>query len=543
MVKKVDYKSLSLIFAGVFSGAETFKMYAEENAGTRQNPNIVFFLVDDLSWMDIACYGSKFYETPNIDRLAHDGIRFTNAYAACHVSSPTRASIMTGRYPASIGMTDFLAGRRNHPFQRFLNNPNRQQLPDDELTIAEALRNNGYRTAIIGKWHLGNTPYGPTTRGFDEHIPLNWNGGMTPTYFYPFRMNGYNGEPDDYLTDRLTKEAVDFIERNKDHPFFLYMSHFAVHDPIQGRKDLVEKYKRKLMNMTFPQGEPFILEGNPDDENPLSRKQLDSLLHTPEYKDQYKLLPHRTVKIKQHQDNAEFAAMVESMDESLGLIRGKLEELGIAENTIIIFLSDNGGMSAMNFSNPERNVPKEKLDECFASSILPLRGGKGWMYEGGIRVPMIIYYPGVTKSGKVCDVPVISVDFFPTIVEMASVSLPETKICEGVNLMPLLRGKKKIPDRALYWHFPHYSELGLQSPCAAIRFGDYKLIEYFENNTVQLFNLKKDLGELSDLSKSNPKKVKELRDMLHNWQNSKGLEPMKPNPDFDVNHWILNMHK
>jgi len=481
--------------------------------------------------MDAACYGSKFYETPNIDRLARDGVRFTNAYAACHVSSPTRASILTGLYPASIGLTDYLPGKRNSPALRLLNQPNRQQLPDDEITLAEVLRNNGYRTALVGKWHLGEAPYGPTTKGFDEAIPSDWYGCCTPSFHTPYRMNGYDGETGEYLTDRLTREATDYIERNKDHPFFLYMSHFAVHDPIQGRKDLVEKYKRKLASMPVPKGEPYILEGNPDDENPLSRKQLDSLLHTPEFEDQYKMLPHRTVKIKQHQDNVEFAAMVEAMDESLGIIRNKLEELGIAGNTIIIFVSDNGGMSAANFYNPDRVIPKAKLDEAFASSNLPLRGAKGWLYEGGIRVPMVVYHPGI-KGGKVCDAPVITTDFYPTIVEMTSSAMPNNKICEGVSLMPLIKGKKKLPERALYWHFPHYSNHGSNSPGGAIRLGDYKLIEYFENQTVQLFNLKKDLGEGNDLAASNPKKVKELLDILHSWQNSKGIEALKPNPDW-----------
>ena len=528
---KADYRSLSLCFAGALCG--TTGVQAAEKTGAQQKPNIVFFLVDDMSWMDCGCYGSKFYETPNIDRLARDGVRFTNAYTACHVSSPTRASIMTGLYPASVGMTDYLPGRRNQPSLRFLNHPNRQQLPDDEVTIAEALRNNGYRTALVGKWHLGEAPYGPTARGFDEAIPSDWYGCCTPSFHPPFRMNGYDGETGEYLTDLLTKEAVNYIERNKDHPFFLYMSHFAVHDPIQGRKDLVEKYKRKLASMPVPKGEPYILEGNPDEENPPGRKQLDDLLHTPEFENQYKMLPHRTVKIKQHQDNAEFAAMVESMDESLGIIRNKLEELGIAENTIIIFLSDNGGMSAANFYNPNRIIPNDRLDEAFASSNLPLRGAKGWLYEGGIRVPMIVFYPGVTQSGKVCDAPVISNDFYPTIVAMTSSVMPDGKICEGVNLMPLIEGKKKLPEtRALYWHFPHYSNHGLQSPGGAIRLGDYKLIEYFENKTVQLFNLKKDLGELNDISTSNPKKVEELRDMLHGWQRSKGFDGLKPNPEW-----------
>ena len=532
---RTDYKRISLFFAGALSGTIGGIIEARagnNNTGAEKKPNIVFFLTDDMSWMDAACYGSALYETPNIDKLARDGMMFTNAYAACHVSSPTRASLMTGRYPASVGITDYLPGRRNNSACRFLNQPNQQFLNKDETTIAQVLRNNGYRTALVGKWHLGEAPYGPTAYGFDESIPSDWYACCTPSFHPPFRIPDYDGEPGEYLTDVLTRDALKFIERNKDNPFFLYMSHFAPHDPIQGRKDLVDKYKRKIASMPSPKGEPYILEGNPDDEKPLSRRQLDSLLQTPEFKDKYKALPHRTVKIKQHQDNAEFAAMIEAIDESLGAIRKKLEELGIADNTIIIFMSDNGGMSAANFYNPNRVIPESELDAAFASSNLPLRGAKGWLYEGGIRVPMVVYHPGVSKGGQKCDVQVISNDFFPTIVEMTSSTMPQGKICEGVSLMPLINGKKKLPERALYWHFPHYSNHGLQSPAGAIRFGDYKLIEYFENKTVQLFNLKKDIGELNDLAASNPKKVKELRDMLHSWQASIGFESLKQNPDY-----------
>jgi arylsulfatase A-like enzyme len=228
--------------------------------------------------------------------------------------------------------------------------------------------------------------------------------------------------------------------------------------------------------------------------------------------------------------------MIEAMDESLGAIRKKLEELGIAENTIIVFFSDNGGMGGANLGNPTRVIPKEKPDEYFSTSNLPLRGAKGWLYEGGIRVPMIIYYPGLSKAGTVCDIPVISNDFYPTIMAMASVGIPDNKVCEGVNIVPLVKGKNKLPEkRALYWYFPHYSNHGMQSPGAAIRIGDYKLIEYFENKTIQLFNLKEDTGEQDDISSSNPKKVKELYDTLHKWQESVGVESMNINPDWEEN--------
>lgn len=385
--------------AGTLAGTEAASAEGRNGSEAPKKPNILFFLVDDLGWSDIGCFGSRFHETPNIDRLAEEGVRFTNAYAACHVSSPTRASLMTGRYPASIRLTDWLPGRKNWPFQRLLNAPVEQHLPFEEITVAETLRDNGYATAIIGKWHLGKGDSNPLAHGFDEHIPLGYNEGWPQGYYAPFRLNGYEGEEGEYLTDVMTREATKYIEEHKDGPFFLYMSHFAVHDPIQGRKDLVEKYRRKLATMHY-EGDPYILEGNPDDPDPLTRGELDSLVHTKAYQG-YRVLPQRTVKIKQHQDNIEFAAMVEAMDESLGVIRRKLEELGIADNTIVIFYSDNGGMAGANFGRPDRRIAKDALDRAYATSSLPLRGAKGWMYEGGIRVPMIVCYPGVGRADGV----------------------------------------------------------------------------------------------------------------------------------------------
>ncbi len=503
------------------------------NKGTHDDkPNVLFFLVDDMGWTDAGCYGSSFYETPNIDRFAGEGIRFTNAYAACHVCSPTRASIMTGKYPATLHLTDWLPGRRNFPSQRLLNADINQNLPFEEKTIAEILKDEGYRTAIFGKWHLGEAPSGPLRHGFDIHIPKNWN-KCCPNlgYYYPFGLAGLEGVEGDYLTDRLTDEALKYMEENKDSPFFLYLAHFAVHDPIEGRPDLVEEYQEKL-NTTEPAGgEPFILEGNPDDENLLTREELDRLIKEPGYEG-HRILPNRTVKIKQIQDNVQFAGMVEAMDESLGRVLAKLDELGLTKNTIVIFFSDNGGMSAANYGNPKRIVPEDKLDKAYSTSNLPLRGGKGWLYEGGIREPLIIRWPGVTGKGKMCDVPVISVDFLPTILDMIDLPIPQEYKLDGVSIVPLLKGGTELDREALYWHFPHYSNHGMQSPGGAIRCGEYKLLEYFENNSVQLFNLKEDIGEQQDLSESQPDKVRELREMLHKWREDINAQMMQPNPDY-----------
>lgn len=255
------------------------------------------------------------------------------------------------------------------------------------------------------------------------------------------------------------------------------------------------------------------------------------MIEGPDY-ERHKVLPNRTVKIKQYQDNVQFAAMIESVDESLGRVLSKLEELGLEDNTIVIFFSDNGGMSAANFGNPERVIPESRLDKAYSTSNLPLRGAKGWLYEGGIREPMIVKWPSQGKQGTVCEVPVISTDFFPSILDMLGLPIPQENNLDGVSIVPLLKGEDKLDREAIYWHFPHYSNHGMQSPGGAVRCGDYKLLEYYENNTVQLFNLKTDIGEQHDLSSSEPEKVCELRTMLHKWREDVNAQMMSPNPDY-----------
>lgn len=499
---------------------------------TERPPNLVFFLVDDLGWADLGCYGSRFYETPNVDRFAARSVRFTQAYAACHVCSPTRASIITGKYPATLQLTDWLPGRGDFPFQKLKNAKIRQHLPLEETTIAEALKRHGYATAHLGKWHLGEDPYGPLQQGFDIQIP-RWNKGWpNGGYHAPFRLDGLADAPGDYLTDRLTDEAISFIEGNKDRPFFLYLSHFTVHDPIQGRADLVEKYQGKLDRSPLPDGRAYILEGNPDDANRLSRAALDARLRWEAYQG-YRRLPDRTVKIKQHQDNVQFAAMVESMDESFGRVLATLETLGLENRTIVIFFSDNGGMSAANFGRPSRVVPASDLDAAYSTSNLPLRGAKGWLYEGGIRVPLLVRWPGKGRCGTVCDVPVVSTDFYPTVLEMLDLPPPPEQHFDGQSFAPLLEGARELPREAIYWHFPHYSNHGMQSPGGAVRSGDYKLLEYFENNTIQLFNLRDDPGEQHDLAQKEPEIAARLRRMLHDWRASVSARMMEPNGEYD----------
>ncbi len=497
--------------------------------------NVVFFLVDDLGWRDVGCYGSSFYETPNIDRFATEGVRFTSAYAACHVCSPSRASIMSGKYPASINLTDWLPGRLDFPFQKLKNVEINQHLPYGESTLPKELQANGYKTAIFGKWHLGEDSASTVRQGFDIHVP-DWNKGWpNKGYFSPYGLKGLEGGPDgEYLTDRLTNEALKYMEENKEHTFFLYLSHFAVHDPIQGRPDLVEKYRKKLENMDTLKGPAYILEGNPDAKNPLSRIEMDQLLQQESHKG-YRIFDDQTVKIKQRQDNIQFAAMVESMDESLGRVLDKLKELGIDDHTLVIFYSDNGGMSAANFYEPDRQIDEDELDKAFSTSNSPLRAGKGWLYEGGIRVPLIVKWPGKGLQGVVCDVPVTGPDFFPTILEVLGIPEPSGFNTDGVSLVPLLKGETGLDRDAIFWHFPHYSNHGMQSPGGAVRCGDYKLLEYFENNTIQLFNLKDDFEEQHDLSLSNPEKAKELQGLLHNWRKRIHARMMEQNPEYQSN--------
>ena len=527
-IKKIKHYVFIIILFGVVS------LSACSDNSDERPLNIVFFLVDDLGWRDVGSFGSDFYDTPNIDNLAQEGTKFTQAYAASHVCSPTRASIMTGKYPARLNLTDWIGGRKSYTFERLKSPEFLKELPLEEITIAEALKNHGYATAHIGKWHLGEDPYGPLEQGFDMRVP-NWNKGWPKAgYYAPFDLDGIEDEPGQYLTDRLTDYAEDFISENADKPFFLYMSHFAVHDPIHGRPDLVEKYSKKLLSKETPDSPSYLLEGNPDDPLPLTRKQLNSLIDLPSHEG-YQVLPQRTVKIKQHQDNIHFAAMIESMDESLGRIVKHIEKLGLIDNTLIVFFADNGGMSGGNFGRANRIISKDDLDVAFATSNLPLRGAKGWLYEGGIRVPMIVKLPkNFSSSIKVVEEPIISTDFYPSILEIAGLPQRNDQALDGVSFVPALNGEafKRGP---IFWHFPQYSNHGMQSPGGAIRLGDYKLLEYFENDTVQLFNLKEDIGEQNDISENEPTIREKLRALLHSWRNDVSAQMPQQNTNYESN--------
>jgi arylsulfatase A len=442
-------------------------------------PNIVFILIDDMGWKDGGCFGSKFYQTPQIDALAASGMRFTQAYAACAVCSPSRAALMTGKYPARLHITDYIPGEHVPKHSRFLVPNWEQHLPLKETTLATALKKLGYATAHIGKWHLGNGKYLPQHQGFDTNI-AGGGIGHPPTYFWPYgsefdplRVPGLSergGHKGDYLTDQLTDEALHFIEANRDRPFYLNFAHYAVHAPLQGKPELIE------------------LAGE--------RPGADG------------------------QNNAVYAAMLRSVDESVGRIVQKLDELHLSDHTLIVFTSDNGG--AVHFGQPP------------ATSNWPLRMGKGYAYEGGLRVPLIIKVPGLTRAGSVCDTPVITMDFFPTLLELAGARKSASrKAVDGVSLAPLLRGETTLPRNALFWHYPHYWNGGQVSPYSVARVGDWKLIHFYETGRDELYNLNADLSEENNLVAANPEKREELSARLSTWLKKVGAQMPVPNPRYN----------
>jgi len=437
--------------------------------------NFVFVLMDDLGQRDVGAFGSTFYETPNIDRLAAEGMRFTSGYAACPVCSPTRASIMAGKYPARLNITNFIAGMKSG---KLVPPEYRHELPLEEFTVGEALKDGGYTTCFIGKWHLGGPEYYPDKQGFQTTVAVAAGCGG---YFSPYKNFLKDTPPGEYLTDRLTDEALKFLDAAKGRPFFLYLSHYAVHIPLQAKKDLTAKYEAKAAKL--PPVEP-------------------------------RFLPEGQVKARQVQDHPVYAAMVQSMDESVGRILEKLKSLGLEDRTAIIFMSDNGGLSTAE-GTPTANVP--------------LRAGKGWLYEGGIREPLIIKWPGVTKPGSTCDVPVTSTDFYPTLLEMAGLPPRPEQHVDGVSIVPLLRGGQSLPRQAIYWHYPHYSNQG-GGPSGAVRAGDLKLIEFYEDNHVELYNIKEDLGEKNNLAARMPEQAKKLRERLARWRQDVGARMPTPAP-------------
>ncbi len=465
----------------------------------KNKPNIVFILIDDMGWRDLGVAGSSFYETPNIDALAEQGMRFTNAYAACPVCSPSRASILTGRYPARLGLTDWIdmSGKYHPCTGRLTDAPYIKYLPLNEKTVARSLRENGYETWHVGKWHLGGPDYYPEHHGFDVNIGgCHW-GHPHNGYFSPYGIETLNDGPDgEYLTDRITDEAVQLIRNAGDKPFFLNLWHYAVHIPIQAAPDLTERFRKKAAETGLDKKQA-IVEGE----------------HFPTDQKKNLRIQRRVV-----QSDSTYAAMIYNLDEIIGRILDALEETGKGKDTIIIFTSDNGGLSTAEGS-PTCNLPAAE--------------GKGWMYDGGVRVPLIVRWPGVIHPGSVCPVPVTGTDFYPTLLEAAGLNREPENHCDGVSMMPLLKQSGVLQREALFWHYPHYGNQG-GTPASAVRAGKWKLIEFFEDGRTELYYIESDIEEKHELSEKYPGICTKLKSILSQWRVSVEAKIPERNPAADI---------
>ena len=453
-----------------------------------ERPNIVFFLVDDLGYMDISPNNpDTFYETPHLERLAREGMRFTNAYAANPVCSPTRYSLMTGKYPTRVQATNWFSGVRTG---RYLPAPLNDHMPLAEITLAEALKTADYQTAFLGKWHLGPTEeFGPENQGFDVNIGGHHRGSPPGGYFSPYKNPKLgDGPPGEHLTARLTDEAIKLLDQFDDRPFLLYLSFYTVHTPLQAPAPLVNKYQQKSVH-------------------------LETVPEFAEEEQVWPEAPPRQVRVVQNHPT--YAAMVETMDTAVGRVLDHLRLRGLEENTVVCFFSDNGGLST---------------SEGSPTSNLPLRGGKGWVYEGGIREPCLIKWPGHVAPGTTCDTPLCSIDFFPTFCDLAQIPQEKRPPVDGISLKPLLLGQPPATDRALFWHYPHYSNQG-GFPGGAMRQDHWKLIERYEDGSCQLHNLASDLSEQVDLSEQHPDVVQRMRTALHAWYRDVDAKFLQARPD------------
>lgn len=419
--------------------------------------NIVLIMIDDLGWSDLHCQGNKRLHTPNIDKLASQGMRFTDAYAAAPVCSPTRGAVLTGMAPARLHITNHISNRDFTPKgAKLIQAETMNRLPLERVTLAELLRAAGYATGFIGKWHLAGTPqaqgkgdlrFYPQRQGFD----LNFGGcaaGGPPTYFDPYRIHNIpSRRKGEYLPDRLADEAIQFIGKHREEPFFLALWPYTVHWPMEAPEKLIKKYEKRV---------GYGLK------------------------------------------DARYGAMIEAMDAAVGRVLAALDENNLTDNTIVIFTSDNGGYSGV-------------------ADNRPLRSGKGYLYEGGVRVPLIICWPGKVQEKSICPTPVISMDFFPTLLEAAKVKANKDAPLDGESLIPLLTGKGKLKRKAIYFHYPNYAWHGKNKLGGAIRSGDYKLIEWYEDGSLELYNLAKDLGETKNLAKAMPQRATRLRSHLREW--------------------------
>lgn len=464
-----------------------FSLISETSFPQQSNnqPNFVFILVDDLGWADVKCnYPETFYDTPNIDKLAEKGVRFTQAYAANPVCSPTRAAIMTGKHPNRVRITDWIPG--DAPQNRPLLGPKiNNELALDEMTLAEKLKGANYKTFFAGKWHLGDEGFSPEDQGFDINFGGHHRGSPPGGYYSPYENPKLTDGPEgEYLTERLTNESIRFMKQNKDHPFLLFLSFYTVHTPIQASEKFIEKYRKK-------------------------REEL-----------KLKTIPHKKEGdegwTKLIQEDAAYASMVAAMDENVGRLLDAIADFDLDKNTWVIFTSDNGGLSTLR----RKNAP---------TSNSPLRAGKGWCYEGGIRVPLIISGPDIHKPGRISEQLTVSMDFFPTVLTLAGIQHNKN---DGENLLPVLIDDNPLQRDELFWHFPHYHGSAWK-PGSAMRKGEWKLITFYEDERTELFNLKNDPGELNDVSEQFPVKTKELKNLLSKKLKESDAKFPQPNPNFN----------
>lgn len=467
----------------------------QTSAPDSNQTNIVFILADDLGVKDLSNEGSTYYESPHIDRLSKMGMKFTRGYASCQVCSPSRASILTGKYPVNTGITTWIGDKSGEKWRE--TNRHDSHLPADyehqlrgsEVTLAEVLRDAGYQTFFAGKWHLGNKGSWPEDHGFMVNKGGYKSGGPRGGYFSPYdNPNLKDGPEGESLPIRLGEETAAFIEANKDNPFLAYLSFYSVHSPIQTSQPLWKKYRDKAVKAGSAE-ERFLFD--------------------------------RRLSVRQVQDCPIYAGMIESMDDAVGIVLDKLEELGLMDNTIVCFTSDNGGVSS---------------GDAFSTSNLPFRGGKGRQWEGGIREPYYIYAPGITKAGTVTDVSVSGIDFYPTLLELAGIPVPAEQAVDGVSLVPVLKGKS-IKNRPLFWHYPHYANQGGE-PSSIIMEDEWKLIYYHEDGRYEMYNVKEDIGEKHNLLETETMKKKNLRAKamqatLQQWLKETGAKFPTKDPQFD----------
>jgi len=476
-IVKVNQALFRVFFACLWLSASCF---------VQGRPNIVLIMADDLGGRDLPVYGNRFNETPNIDRLANQGMMFHNAYAA-PVCSPTRASIQSGQYPARVGIFDFIPGHWR-PYEEVIVPKHRtQHLPEDIVTLGDVMQGAGYKTGYFGKWHLNNGDQNlPDARGYDAaHMYASGGTG----YYKPKFLPPYEMDDGERLSRVLTEMSIDFMKENKEEPFFLFLSHFDVHVQLDADKDLIDKYLGKKKDPDYP-------------------------------------------------SNAVYAAMMEHLDNSVGDVMQAVEELGLADNTIFIFYSDNGGVDnrfddlPLLFGKGKAAYPEGHPLTYIATSNAPLRAGKGTLYEGGVRVPLIVCWPGKVPSGSTSDALVSSVDFYPTFLELAQGKAPEKQVLDGFSMLPALTENKFDPSREIFTHYPVYHH---EQPMSALRKGDWKIVENLVSGEFELFNLKYDVNEMTDLKFSYPEKTAEMKEALSKWQSDTNAQNPVPNPDFDPN--------